>query len=172
MQQLLVWQRVQKHAHGNAATASSASKCTGNSATATKLATKRNIKLQGAVNGNADFDGSANLVINTAQGNIVTLTGSVKTPEANSGTLTGITKLNYPSGYNRTNCVVLSIMGGKIGDTSTLTTPMEVSSTGRLLGAGGLAVSLQADHIAVRREKTDDIEPSTNTNFKLILIKI
>lgn len=37
----------------------------GNSATATKLATKRNIKLQGAVNGNADFDGSADLVINT-----------------------------------------------------------------------------------------------------------
>ncbi len=167
-----MWQRVQKHVHGNAATASSASKCTGNSATATKLATKRNIKLQGVVNGNADFDGSTNITINTTQGNIVTLTGSVKLPEANSGTLTGTTNLNYPSGYNRTNCIVLSIMGGKIGDTSTLTTPMEVSSTGRSLGAGGLAVSLHSNNITVRREKTDDIEPSTTTTFRLVLMKI
>lgn len=37
----------------------------GNSATATKLQTARNIKLDGAVTGNANFDGSGNATINT-----------------------------------------------------------------------------------------------------------
>mgnify|MGYP006956031235 CR=1 FL=1 len=48
---------------GGAAT--SALACTGNSATATKLATARNIAISGAVSGNANFDGSSNITINT-----------------------------------------------------------------------------------------------------------
>lgn len=51
---------------GNAATATKSNSCTGNSATASKLATARNIKLQGAVSGNTNFDGSTNIVINTS----------------------------------------------------------------------------------------------------------
>lgn len=47
---------------GNSATAT---RCTGNSATASKLQTARNIKVTGAVNGNANFDGSENIEINT-----------------------------------------------------------------------------------------------------------
>lgn len=60
---------MQRVVHGNSTTATSAStatsagKCTGNSATATKLATKRNLKLTKAVSGNADFDGSGNIEI-------------------------------------------------------------------------------------------------------------
>lgn len=37
----------------------------GNSATADKLKTARNIKLQGAISGNANFDGSNDVTINT-----------------------------------------------------------------------------------------------------------
>lgn len=37
----------------------------GNANTATKLKTSRNIALSGAVSGNADFDGSGNITINT-----------------------------------------------------------------------------------------------------------
>lgn len=48
---------------GGAAT--SALKCTGNSATATKLATARTISLSGAVTGSASFDGSNNVTIAT-----------------------------------------------------------------------------------------------------------
>lgn len=39
----------------------------GNSATADKLKTARNIKLQGAVSGNANFDGSKDIVIETQE---------------------------------------------------------------------------------------------------------
>lgn len=40
--------------------------CTGNSATATKLATARTITLSGNVTGSANFDGSGNITINTS----------------------------------------------------------------------------------------------------------
>lgn len=43
----------------------SAKACTGNAATATKLATARRITLAGTANGNANFDGSANVEITT-----------------------------------------------------------------------------------------------------------
>lgn len=62
----------------------------GNSATATKLATKRNIKLQGAVSGNANFDGNENIVINTSLPNIQKETKTVK--KDNGSTLTAIFK--------------------------------------------------------------------------------
>ena len=48
---------------GNATSATTASSCTGNSATATKLATARTISLTGDVTGSASFDGSANASI-------------------------------------------------------------------------------------------------------------
>ena len=50
---------------GNAATATTASSCSGNSATATKLATARTISLTGAAQGSASFDGSGNIAIAT-----------------------------------------------------------------------------------------------------------
>ena len=42
----------------------------GNAGTATKLSSARNIAITGAVSGNADFDGSANISINTTLANI------------------------------------------------------------------------------------------------------
>ena len=55
----------------------------GNSDTATKLKTARNIGLSGAVTGNANFDGSANITINTKIGNIPTIYSGTDNP-ANS----------------------------------------------------------------------------------------
>ena len=43
----------------------------GNAATATKLQTPRNIALSGAVSGNANFDGSGNITINTTANNAI-----------------------------------------------------------------------------------------------------
>ena len=88
IQQLLLLQIVQNNAHGN-------------SATTTKLQTARNIKLQGAVSGNANFDGSGNIIINTTQSNIAILTGSTVVNASSSKTVT----INYPSGYTESNCI-------------------------------------------------------------------
>lgn len=49
----------------NAANADTAAACSGNSATATKLATPRTISLTGNASGSASFDGSGNVSINT-----------------------------------------------------------------------------------------------------------
>ena len=57
---------------GNAS--GSAGSCTGNSATATKLATTRAIALSGAVTGTANFDGSAGITISTTAASDPSLT--------------------------------------------------------------------------------------------------
>lgn len=95
MQILLLQQTVQKHVHGN-------------SATATKLQTARTISLSGAVKGSASFDGTKNVTISTTQDNIAILTGKVNI-KYNAGDYgySIALQLNYPSGYNKNNCIVI-----------------------------------------------------------------
>lgn len=81
---------VQGNVTGNCS--GSSSSCTGNSATATKLQNARNIKLQGAVSGNANFDGSTNITINTEQANIAVLTGNITISNGE-----GTTNVAYPA---------------------------------------------------------------------------
>lgn len=92
---------MQKHVHGNSATATSAS----------KLATARNIKIQGAVSGNTNFDGSGNVTINTTQSNIAVLTGTVNLSagEGPENASFNTFDLNFPTGFTKDNCVCLSI---------------------------------------------------------------
>lgn len=79
----------------------------GNSATATKLVTKRKINLIGAISGNAKFDGSEDVTITTRQDNIAVLTGTI-TADGSSNYATK--SINYPAGFSNSNCVVLSVM--------------------------------------------------------------
>lgn len=70
-----------------AQSATTADSCAGNSATATKLATARAIKLTGAVTGQANFDGSAEANISTTLSNldgnkVNALTGYTKASES------------------------------------------------------------------------------------------
>ena len=81
---------------------------------ATKLKAVRNIKLQGGVAGNANFDGSANIIINTTQTNIKVLTGSLElnantSSNASEGHCTFTEKVvNYPEGFTKDNCIVVN----------------------------------------------------------------
>lgn len=79
---------------GGAATTALA--CTGNSATATKLATARTISLGGAVSGSASFDGSGNITISTSANDITTITKSLAV--TTSWIDTGITGTNLGTG--------------------------------------------------------------------------
>ena len=84
----------------------------GNSATASKLQISRDIKIQGAVKGNAVFDGSKNIIINTTQENVITLTGSISISASDiQGTFNGYGEktLVYPVGYNKNNTRVISV---------------------------------------------------------------
>lgn len=64
----------------------------GNSTTASKFATEKNIELRGAVSGNANFDGSTNVIINTTQANIAVLTGNITISNGE-----GTTNVAYPA---------------------------------------------------------------------------
>lgn len=87
--------------------------------TTTKWGTSRNIALTGAVSGNANVDGSGNVTITTTQANIATLTGTITTT-ATTGeeTVFNSLKINFPTGFNKDNCVVMSLglyRGNNIG---------------------------------------------------------
>ena len=76
-----------------------------NAVSASKIQTARNISLDGAVRGNADFDGSTDVTINTTLNNIAVLTGTIP----NTGTTgTRAFARNFPEGFNRDNCIVVS----------------------------------------------------------------
>lgn len=74
----------------------------GNSATATKLATARNIALTGDITGNANFDGSSNININASLGTLAKTINSSKTSgtwlAANTGNV--IINSTLGSGFN------------------------------------------------------------------------
>lgn len=101
------------------------------------------------------------------------LTGEIVTPVANSGTLTGHTDINYPDGWNRENCLCVSVMGGRTigGDGKTLTTIMSGSTSSVMMGSNNIAVTLESEYIRVRLDKLVDAEQSRTIPFKVLLIR-
>lgn len=82
--------------------------------TATKLQNARKIAIDGVVKGEANFDGSGNVIINTTQNNIVVIEGQMVLRGSTTGEPVSTTKeINFPSGFNKDNCFVTSI-GTKI----------------------------------------------------------
>lgn len=75
----------------------------GNSSSATKLQTPRKIEIQGAVRGNASFDGSKDVVIQATQANIAIITGTLRQTNGSGGTV-----IAYPKGFTKNNCIVVS----------------------------------------------------------------
>lgn len=84
------------------------SSITGNSATATKLATPRTIALAGDISGSAAFDGSANISITSTLPNVVTA-GTYKSVTVNAkGLITSGTNPTTLDGYGITDAVTAS----------------------------------------------------------------
>ena len=75
------WAQFYTSANPQPSVTGSSGSCTGNAATATKLATARTIRLTGIVTGSASFDGSGNVSISTSSdslGSVITITKSLK----------------------------------------------------------------------------------------------
>lgn len=158
LQQQLI---LQKHVHGN-------------SATAAKLQTARNIAISGAVKGNANFDGSGNVTITTSQNNIFVLTGS----------LTGGNNLeiNYPSGLTKDNCVCISAMfqnpangiWGLAGGLLNSSAYIAGSIPAKVTLSSKIAVQIRNINIQDGENQTvyANSSPSANFKYKIILMKI
>lgn len=141
--------------------------------TTAKWGTARTIALSGAVSGSANVDGSGNVTINTVQGNIAVLTGTITMPEAGAETITGTKDISYPSGYTKDNCVVLSVMSHGTVRTDYWSTPMTSdSSPSMLLGNGDVVVSLKPNLITVRSDKVATEQSRQDITYKIVLMKV
>lgn len=98
-------------------TSGSSGSCIGNAASATKLQTARNISLSGDVTGSVSFDGSKNVSINTNLANVAILSGQVTVKKSDSpGSAwkeTRVENINYPTGFNKSNCVLISFSSNR-----------------------------------------------------------
>lgn len=159
---------------GNAATATTASSCSGNSATATRLQTARNITLSGDVTGSANFNGSANVTINTNLANVTVLTGTI----TGDGTESPSKSINYPAGFTRDNCVILTINiqrstskgYGTVFESSNMTSgtiPVRV-----ILGASNILLEIRNINISNGSYPTTSaISSSVSFNYTIMLMK-
>lgn len=127
----------------------------GNSATATKLQTARSISLSGDVTGSVSFDGSKNVSMTTNLANVTSLSGTITlTASSSSGTSYSQTNftLNYPSGYNKNNTIVLGfkckLQGVGTGNYIFGYTPDKMS-TSTVSGAYPRTIRLDDDSLSV-----------------------
>ena len=140
--------------------------------TATKLKTIRNIALSGAVKGNANFDGSGNVEINTTQNNIFVLSGSVYIePVTEVGGSSGANvTINYPSGCNADNCVPIAC-GVKYTTKGYNYVGIYQDAMDSFLNAFKRTLTLTPDNIILRINN-----PATDSGhtfyYKIILMKI
>ena len=144
----------------------------GNSNTANKLKTARNIKIQGAVSGNASFDGSNDVTINVTQANIAIIKGTIQMPEAGSEAINGGTKVNYPQGYTSENCVVVSLMSHNTLHSDHWCTTGQVDALSIMQGNGNLFARLTPESITISVEKLSTGEQRRDVTFRLVLMKV
>ena len=141
---------------------------------ANKLKTARTISLTGDVTGSANFDGSNNVSINADLSNIAVLTGTIPMEvHKGEGYTNGSKEINYPSGYNKDNCVVLAV-----GISGATTTNQEFAygflnnmSDAYVLGGIGRTVKLREDYIDFRVHIQLETAATTR-NYKIVLMKI
>lgn len=144
---------------------------------ANKLKTPRQISVSGAVSGSASFDGSGNVNIVTTQANIAVLTGSL-TKNGKQITAT----MNYPNGYNKNNCVILSaeMIGGTTASGDVYTVGSTFSSIDLSRGGCSCAVSLLTNQISISARQillTDGGSPTITdigsvSKYRIVLLKI
>lgn len=132
----------------------------GNSATATKLQTARTIALSGDVTGSASFDGSKNMTINADLSNVAILTGTITVTNGE-----GKTNVNYPTGYNNSNCVVIA--AGVSNGTTTSGIYIFGTASKRTTGA-----MLYQNYIKLSTASLDNVGPTGSLNYKIMLMKI
>lgn len=101
-----------------------------------------------------------------------TIYGSITTPEAGSDVINAHIDLNYPEGFNKDNCVIISLMADpqSLANRSWKTT----GATGKSaeIGYYGLRASMNKDNISVYLYKVDVAENSRKSNIRLVLMKL
>lgn len=94
-------------------------------------------------------------------------------PEENDETLSGITEINYPDGFNSENCVVVSLMSHNSFHTDYWSTTLTSNSpSSMLLGNADLMVTLKPEKIRILSNKNGVGQSRRDVTFKLVLMKL
>ena len=146
----------------------------GNSATATKLATAKKIEISGAVKGSSEFDGGNNINIITEQNNIAVIEAIITTPAQGEESTKGSITFNYPTGFNKNNCVIISLMSQNTGnDEQSYNTSSSIGlSTEEVRGCYGLQGSLRSDGILISLYKVNKNAQQKNIHVRIVLMKL
>lgn len=137
------------------------------------------LKTGGTATGDFIFEGnvSSNNFKNKNGSNVIyhdeiaVVTGQITTPVADSDVLTGDVDIDYPVGFTRDNCVIISLMGQNAAGTQWSTITKD-SSLGYMLGTSFLSATLSEDYIRIRKFKSDTTEPSQTTTVRAVLMKM
>lgn len=104
---------------------------------------------------------------------IATVTGTITTPEAGSSDISSNVDINYPTGFNLQNCMVISLMAKNTGLSTEYWST--VGSTGHsveaMYGCYGLWAVMGPNHIRVHVSKVHTEESQKTINVKLVLLK-
>lgn len=130
--------------------------------------------MQGDITGNASFDGSENLEINTELSIIATLTGTVTleaSADPGSSYKQTIWNVNYPEGFNKNNCTIISL-GGKFAGEGFAFGYIDIasSSISSISGAVPRSASLTDSGIRVQAWNIAGIEK--DFSYQIVLMKI
>lgn len=146
----------------------------GNSETATKLATAKKIEISGAVKGSSEFDGGNNINIITEQNNIAVIEAIITTPAQGEESTKGSISFNYPTGFNKNNCMVISLMSQNTGndEQSYNTSGSTGFSAEEVRCNHGLQASLRNNEIIVEVYKVNVNAQSKIVHVRLVLMKL
>jgi len=110
------------------------------------------------VKGEANFDGSNNIVINNTQNNIAVLNGKITLSNGS-----GSTTANYPTGFTYKNCIALAIGIDIYG---------EGCFSYNIAGQMAFEARLTDTIINIKSISIDGIGSSSTKNYRLVLMKI
>ena len=104
---------------------------------------------------------------------IATVTGTITTPEAGSDVISSNVDINYPTGFNLQNCVIISLMAKNTGLSAEYWST--IGGTGHavemMYGCYGLRATMSQEHIRVEVSKVHTEESQKTINVKLVLLK-
>lgn len=103
--------------------------------------------------------------------NYAVLEGTITLPEADESSLTGSTNVNYPTGFNKDNCIIVSLMAQKNNTKNGFSTTQHASAGAFANGTSDLRASLREDFIQLAENKISTSQGSSVIDFKIALLK-
>lgn len=106
--------------------------------------------------------------------NFAIVQGKITTPVEGDTTIATSILLNYPEGFNKDNCVIISLMSDYTGSTRDgyWTVGSTMKSAEAVRGNYGLQAGFWEDGISVSISKISTSEPSKTINVRIVLMKL